>query len=90
MQWTSIIAIYVLFWAMCLFLVLPFHARTSEEVGAKKVPGEADSAPHRFRARSVILWTSIVSAVLFGLYYLNYVNGWIGADVLDWVVPHAS
>jgi hypothetical protein len=24
-----------------------------------------------------------VSLVLFGLYYLNYVNRWIGADALD-------
>jgi predicted secreted protein len=90
MQWSSIIAIYVLFWTMCLFAVLPFHARTAEEVGTEKVPGQADSAPHRFRAGSVILWTTMVSAALFGLYYANYVYGWIGPDLFDWVVPRVS
>ena len=24
-----------------------------------------------------MLWTTIVATVLFGLYYANYVNGWI-------------
>ena len=34
MRWTSILAIYILFWTMSLFLVLPFGVRTGEEVGA--------------------------------------------------------
>ena len=46
MRWTSILAIYVLFWTISLFLVLPFGVRTSEEVGEQSQPGHADSAPH--------------------------------------------
>jgi predicted secreted protein len=83
MQWTSALAIYFLFWNLSLFLVLPFGVRTSDELGEAKVAGQADSAPHRFDWKQVALRTTIVSAVLFGLYYLNYVNRWIGADSLD-------
>ena len=87
MQVTSIIAIYVLFWTMTLFAVLPWHVRTAEEVGAEPVPGQADSAPHRFPAARIALWTTAVSAILFAIYYANYVFGWIGPDALDWVMP---
>jgi len=86
---TSILAIYVLFWTMTLFAVLPWHVRTAEEAGERAAPGHAESAPHRFRPARVVLWTTAVSALLFGLFYLNYVNGWVGADVLDWMLPDA-
>ncbi|TKD50830.1 DUF1467 family protein [Sphingomonas baiyangensis] len=87
MRFQSALAIYFLFWFLSLFFVLPFHARTSGEAGAELVPGQAESAPHRFPLANVALWTTIVSAVLFGLFYLNYVFGWITADALDWAAP---
>lgn len=82
MKWTSILAIYLLFWWGCLFLVLPFRLRSSTEP-EEHVPGQAESAPPRFSVGRTIVWTSIVSAVLFALYYVNYVNGWLTADTLD-------
>lgn len=85
MRPTSILAIYVLFWMLSLFLVLPWGVRTSEEEGAKCEPGHAESAPHRFQARRVMLWTTLVATILFGLYYANYVYGWIGVDEVDWL-----
>lgn len=84
MKLSSILAIYALFWTMCLFVVLPFYARTAEEAGEQHVPGHAESAPHRFPVARVALRTTLVSAVLFGLYYAIYVNGWITMDQLDW------
>lgn len=85
MRWTSILAIYVLFWTLSLFLVLPFGVRTSEEEGATVQPGHADSAPHTFSFGSVALRATIVSAVLFGAYYANYIYGWLTVDDLDWL-----
>lgn len=87
MALTSALAIYTLFWTMTLFVVLPFGMRTAEEAGAKPVVGHAESAPHDFRFGRIMLRTTIVSAILFGLFYLNYIYGWVGADVLDWVLP---
>ncbi len=85
MKLTSILAIYVLFWTMSLFLVLPFGVRTSEEVGEAPLPGHADSAPHSFSFGRVALRTTILAAVLFGVYYANYIYGWIAVSDLDWV-----
>ena len=44
MKWTSVLAIYALFWVMSAFILLPFGVRTHDEAGIPKVPGQADSA----------------------------------------------
>lgn len=84
MKWTSALAIYVLFWAFSVFLVLPFGVRTADEAGIERVPGQAESAPHAFAPGRVALRVTLVATVLFVLYYANYVGGWITPDMLDW------
>ena len=59
----SILAIYILFWTMSLFVVLPFGVRTPEEEGSRRPPGHAPSAPHRFSFGRAALRATIVSAV---------------------------
>jgi predicted secreted protein len=83
MKFTSILAIYVLFWVASAFLLLPFGVRTDEEMGAQKVAGQADSAPHRFDVPRHVLKSTLLAAVLFGLYYANWYFGWVGVDDLD-------
>ena len=83
MALSSILAIYVLFFAFSAFLLLPFGVRTDEEAGTAKVPGQADSAPHRFDLNRHLLKAAILGAVLFALYYLNWTYGWITPDDLD-------
>ena len=85
MRLTSILAIYFLFWIMSAFFVMPFGLRTPDETGEALVPGQAESAPSNFRPGLVAIRATILSVILFGLYYANYVNGWVGADVLDLV-----
>jgi predicted secreted protein len=69
MRWTSILAIYTLFWAMSFFFV----------------PGQAPSAPPRFSFARTAKWTTLVAAVLFGLYYANYVYQWVPVDTFNFV-----
>ena len=83
MRWTSALAIYTLFWALSLFVVLPVGIRSHHETGDPLLPGQADGAPANFNPRRIVLWTTMVAAVLFGLFYLNYVEGWIGAETLN-------
>ena len=83
MKWTSILAIYCLFWVMSAFLILPFGVRTADEMGVEKVPGQAESAPANFQPKKVMIKTTILAALLFGLYYVNYTQGWISVDDLD-------
>jgi predicted secreted protein len=85
MRLGSVLAIYILFWTMSLFLVLPFGVRTAEEEGSLAAPGHAESAPHRFSFAKAALRATILSALLFGLFYANYVFGWVTPSMLDWV-----
>ncbi len=83
MRWTSILAIYFLFFIASAFVLLPFGVKTDEEVGAAKIAGQADSAPHRFDVRRHVLRSTVLALATFGLYYLNYVNGWLTVEMLD-------
>lgn len=85
MKLGSAIAIYFLIWVLSAFLVMPFGLRTPEEAGEELVPGQAESAPVNFSPKRVAIRATILSAILFGAYYLNYVNGWITADMVDLV-----
>ena len=78
----AIFAIYVLFWWTALFVVLPFRLRSSDEPEAH-VPGQVESATPRFSVGRTVLWTTIISAVAFALFYVNYVNGWVTAGFFD-------
>jgi predicted secreted protein len=83
MQFSSIVAIYFLFFAFSAFLLLPFGVRTDEEAGTARVPGQADSAPHRFDLKRHLIKAALVGAILFALYYANWAYGWITPDDLD-------
>ena len=83
MKWTSISAIYFLFFVASAFFLLPFGVKTHEEVDAERVPGQADSAPHQFSLKRHLLRAVLLAVVLTAVYYANYVNGWITANDLD-------
>lgn len=83
MEWTSILAIYFLFWVMAAFVLLPFGVKTHEEAGEARVPGQADSAPANFRPGRVALRATVIAAAVTALYVLNYTQGWIGVEDLD-------
>lgn len=83
MKWTSILAIYALFWVFSAFLLLPFGVRTHEEAGLEKVPGQADSAPATFRPGRLMVRATLLATLLCGLYVLNYTQGWITAMDLN-------
>jgi predicted secreted protein len=83
MKFTSIVAIYFLFFAFSAFVLLPFGVRTDEEVGTPRIAGQADSAPHRFDLKRHLFKAVIVAAILFAIYYANWAFGWITTDDLD-------
>jgi len=83
MEPTSILAIYILFWVMAAFIVLPIGIRNHHESGIEMVKGQADGAPVNFRPLRVLLLTTLLATAAFGLFYLNYANGWITLDSID-------
>ena len=85
MKPASALAIYLLFWSLTLFAVLPFGVRTSDEAGEKPVPGQADSAPQNPMLLRKLGWTTVIATALFALFYANYVAGWLVlSDIPGW------
>ena len=83
MRWTSIVAIYALFWVLSAFCVMHFGMRTHDEAGVDRIPGQADSAPADFRPGRIAWHAALLALFAFGLYYANYVNGWIRPEDLN-------
>ena len=87
MSWTSILAIYALFWTLSAFVCLPFGVRTHDEAGVAKVRGQADSAPANFRPWAVVKRATILATILCGLFVANYEAEWIEVSDIDLLTP---
>jgi len=84
MNWKTVLAIYLLFWIMSAFLVLPFEVRARGDTEAvARVPGQEQGAPQAFRPGRIALRTTLVATVLFALFYANYLEGWVTPAMLD-------
>ena len=83
MRWNAALAIYVLFWVLAAFLVMPFGLRTHDDANAELVQGQVSSAPVNFNPKKVALRATLLSLAMFGLYYANYVYGWLTIDSID-------
>lgn len=81
-------AIYFIIWWLTLFAILPFGVRSQIEAGAV-VPGSEPGAPHRAGMFRNVLLTTVVSAVLFALYYANYTLGIVTLDDIPFL-PRAA
>ena len=73
-------AIYFVIWWIVLFAMLPIGVRTSEEVGEKTVPGNAESAPHVPNLLPKMVATTVVSSIVFAALYAIIVHHVITLD----------
>ncbi len=62
---SSALAIYFVVWWVVLFAVLPFGVRSQHEEGGG-VEGTDPGAPVAHGMMRKLIWTTIISAVLFG------------------------
>ncbi len=87
MQLFSIFAVYFIVWWLTLFAVLPFGLKTQAEAN-DVVPGSVESAPARFRGGRIVLITTLVSAVIYGAWYVLSVRLDYGLDSLPQFYPN--
>ncbi len=73
MPLTTAFAIFFLIWWVVLFGVLPWGIRSQHESG-EVVPGTDPGAPAIPNLGRKLLWTTVVSAVIFAACYVVYVN----------------
>lgn len=86
MSWVSIAAVYFLIWWLVLFAMLPFSLRTQDEaddVTLGTVPS-APQGPHMLRA---IIRTTIVSAIIVGIFFGISRGLGVGFDDIPRIAP---
>jgi len=81
-QISTAIAIYFVIWWVALFVTLPFGVRSQHEdnVGA---PGTDPGAPILTRMRSKLIWTTVISAIIYSLAMVAFHAGYLSIERLS-------
>jgi predicted secreted protein len=75
-------AIYFVLWWIVLFLTLPFGVRSQHEDGESS-PGTDPGAPVATQMGRKLIWTTIISAVIFAVAILAYNEGLLSIERLS-------
>ena len=75
-------AIYFVMWWIVLFLTLPFGVRSQHEDGEGS-PGTDPGAPVASQMGRKLIWTTVISAILFALSLLAYNEGLLSIERLS-------
>ena len=79
---STALAIYFVMWWIVLFLTLPFGVRSQHEDGAG-APGTDPGAPIVSRMGAKLIWTTVISAVIFAVSWLAYGAGLLNVERLS-------
>lgn len=86
-QIVASLAVYFVIWWITLFAVLPFGLRTQAE-DKHVVLGTVESAPTKFRAWRVVFFTTLVSALIYGAWYVATRYFGLSIDSIPRIVPN--
>ena len=75
-------AIYFVIWWIALFLTLPFGVRSQHEDGEGS-PGSDPGAPITTHMGVKLIWTTVISAVIFAMALFAYNAGYLSVERLS-------
>ena len=81
MQVGTALAMYFLIWWVTLFAVLPWGIKNQEESG-EVVSGTDPGAPAMPRLWRKLLWTTLLSGVVYGILTVLYRSGVLSFDLV--------
>jgi predicted secreted protein len=79
---STIAAIYFVLWWVTLFVTLPFGVRSQHEEGGG-APGTDPGAPVATQMGRKLIWTTIISAVIFAIGAAAYHAGYLSIERLS-------
>jgi predicted secreted protein len=79
---STMFAIYFVVWWLVLFVTLPFGIRSQHEDGIG-APGTDPGAPIVTGMGRKLIWTTVISAVIFAIAMLAYDAGYLTIDRLS-------
>jgi predicted secreted protein len=81
-QISTAFAIYFVLWWLTLFLTLPFGVRSQHEDGVG-APGTDPGAPIASQMGRKLIWTTVISAVIFAVAWFAYQAGYLSIERLS-------
>jgi predicted secreted protein len=81
-QISTAFAIYFVLWWFTLFVTLPFGVRSQHEDGVG-APGTDPGAPIVAGMGRKLIWTTIISAVIFAVAWFAYQAGYLSIERLS-------
>jgi predicted secreted protein len=79
---STALAIYFVIWWITLFLTLPFGVRSQHEDG-ESVAGTDPGAPVLARMGRKLIWTTVISALIYAAALLAYNAGYLNIERLS-------
>lgn len=79
---STALAIYFVLWWLVLFVTLPFGVRSQHEDGEGS-PGTDPGAPILARMGRKLIWTTVISAVIFVISLWAYYQGYFNVERLS-------
>ncbi len=83
---STALAIYFVMWWLVLFVTLPFGVRSQHEDGegaGQVIPGTDPGAPILARMGRKLLWTTLISALLFAAGMAAFRAGYLNVERLS-------
>jgi predicted secreted protein len=81
-QISTALAIYFVIWWVTLFVTLPFGVRSQHEDGGGP-PGTDPGAPILTRMGGKLIWTTLISAVVYAIGMVAYHAGYLSIERLS-------
>ncbi len=75
-------AIFFVLWWIVLFVTLPFGVRSQTEDG-ETIPGSDPGAPVASRMGRKLIWTTVISVIIFAMMMLAYNAGYLNVERLS-------
>jgi len=82
MEIVSGIVVFLIMWWLVFLMSLPVGVKSQQESEDETVPGTPESAPEKPRIGWKVLATTVITAVLFTLYYFAVQNNWMHINAL--------
>ena len=86
MGWTGAVVMYIVFWFIALFIILPRGQKTQIEQGEIE-PGTPGGAPADINIPRKFLWATIAAAAALGLYAGVTETGLLTLQDFDFLFP---
>lgn len=86
MSWISFTALFFVLWWLVLFAILPFGVKTQQDDGDVTL-GTVPSAPRGPHMLRAVLWTTLVTAIIMGVFYGVTRGLELGIDDIPRIIP---